>query len=104
MKKCMAQALGAGEVTDVDVANLLRYSGFLLTPPDESTIFTGTEDFSWDESEMCLAPGTRPGVNAVERPTLRTDTYQPLGISKNVVDVDDRLLRVERPSATRGCH
>ena len=103
-EKRMAQALGAGKVTDVDAANLLRYSGFLLTPPDKSTIFTVTEDLPWNGSVMCLAQGTRPGVSAIERPTLRTDTYQPLGISEYVVEVDDRMVRVERPSAAQGCH
>jgi len=97
-EKRIAEALGTGEVPEVDKKNLLKYRKYLLARLDKNTVLTGREDFLWEEKYILGGWDPAEYEHLKKSNPSYTDEYKLLGISGKETEEKDLIARVERLS------
>jgi hypothetical protein len=92
------KVFGTEEVPEVSKENLLKYRKYLLHHLDRKTIFTGREDFPWEEKYV-IGPGSRAEYEKLKKthPSY-TDEYELIDILENEIEENDLIAKVKRLS------
>jgi hypothetical protein len=97
-EKRIAKALGAQKVPGVNEENLLKFRKYLLGRIDKGTVFTGREDFPWEEKYL-IGPGSRAEYERLKKKNpSHTDEYKLIDISAETTEESDLVAQVERLS------
>jgi hypothetical protein len=89
------------EVPEVSEENLLKYRKYLLQHLDPKAIFTGREDFPWEEKYV-FGPGSRAEYEKLKKthPSY-TDEYELIDILEDEIEENDLITKVKRLSDGR---
>jgi hypothetical protein len=94
----ITHALGTKKVPAVSRRHLIRYRKYLLSCLDKNCVFTGREDFLWEEIYV-FGPGDKAEYERLKKkfPSY-TDDYQLLDLITDKTMENDLIAQVKRLS------